>query len=272
MVWVLRYNLLFFSVWAFLELLVRPGEPSWTDAFGVLFSWKSRLSFRTVGTSRRELGQRHCLPIFPQSSGLSDNRLFLFTFSPKMEKAINQLFLFVVWIKKTKYFRLYSSVLFPSGVFLIGFCWDVVLWAFVVVWDYSVIFVTGPLLWCVTGNTYCRMTLHCAFFTAFCSAALTQQSFFRSEKIWTVNLAVLKNEQQAPCDWGQCRQGPVRASNLVRERHRELLPDNFKIRSPSPSNFGTERRSATTYIRFTGTNINVILFIEIWSAWLLLPK
>lgn len=149
MLWILRYNLLFFSVWAFLELLVRPGEPSWTDAFGVLFSWKSRLSFRTVGTSRRELGQRwHCLPIFPQSSGdnrldqsLSDNRLFLFTFSPKMEKAINQLFSFVMWIKKTKYYRLYSSVLFPSGVFLIGF-----LWRSVVVWDYSVIFVTGPFL------------------------------------------------------------------------------------------------------------------------------
>lgn len=166
MVWVLRYNLLFFFSVGFLETSC----PSWWAildwCFGVLFSWKSRLAFRTVGTSRRELGQRHCLPIFPQSSGLSDNRLFLFTFSPMMEKAINQLFSFVMWIKKTKYFRLYSSVLFPSGVLLIGlllgcsfvgFCCCLRLLCYFCNWSFSLVCYGKHLL--PDDTTLCLLSL-----------------------------------------------------------------------------------------------------------------
>lgn len=68
---------------------------------------------------------------------------------------------------------------------------------------------------------------------------------------------------RAPAIGGSADKGLLELATWFVSGTLNILPDNFKIGSPSPSNFGTERRSATSYIRFTGTNINVRLFIEI---------
>lgn len=166
--------------------------------FYCLIFLKEQTSFRTPGTPRRGQGQRKKSIIFTRIQGLDWQQPVSLSISPKTEKAKNQLFSPSYETTESKelkwYFRYTASVLLSNGFFNLDFCWDVVFGG-AIFGDYP--YFCTVVLWCVQGKHFLPDdTSTVPSFTAFCSAALTQQCFFRSQKkTLLVGLALPKTEQ-----------------------------------------------------------------------------